>query len=44
MAHLDPGTRRALLTDVLAATTGRTMLLITHDLDGLDELDQVIML
>jgi ATP-binding cassette, subfamily C, bacterial CydC len=43
-AHLDPGTRRALLTDVLAATAGRTMLLITHDLDGLDELDQVITL
>ena len=43
-AHLDPGTRRALLTDVLAATAGRTTLLITHDLDGLDELDQVITL
>ena len=43
-AHLDPGTRRALLSDMLAATAGRTMLLITHDLDGLDEFDQVIML
>jgi ATP-binding cassette, subfamily C, bacterial CydC len=43
-AHLDPGTRRALLSDVLAATAGRTMLLITHDLDGLDEFDQVITL
>jgi energy-coupling factor transporter ATP-binding protein EcfA2 len=42
--HLDPGTRRALLSDVLAATAGRTMLLITHDLDGLDEFDQVITL
>jgi ATP-binding cassette, subfamily C, bacterial CydC len=41
-AHLDPGTSRALLSDLLAATAGRTMLLITHDLDGLDELDQVI--
>jgi ABC-type multidrug transport system fused ATPase/permease subunit len=30
--------------DVLAATAGRTMLLITHDLDGLDEFDQVITL
>ncbi|HMI23736.1 MAG TPA: hypothetical protein VK594_04530, partial [Streptosporangiaceae bacterium] len=38
------GTRRALLSDVLAATAGRTMLLITHDLDGLDEFDQVITL
>ena len=43
-AHLDPGTRSALLGDLLAATAGRTMLLITHDLDGLDELDQVITL
>ena len=43
-AHLDPGTRRALLGDLLAATAGRTMLLITHDLDGLDEFDQVITL
>ena len=43
-AHLDPGTRRALLSDLLAATAGRTMLLITHDLDGLDEFDQVITL
>ena len=43
-AHLDPGTRRALLSDMLAATAGRTMLLITHDLDGLDEFDQVITL
>ena len=43
-AHLDPGTRRALLSDVLAATAGRMMLLITHDLDGLDEFDQVITL
>ena len=43
-AHLDPGTRRALLSDLLAATAGRTVLLITHDLDGLDELDQVVVL
>ena len=43
-AHLDPGIRSALLGDLLAATAGRTMLLITHDLDGLDEFDQVIML
>ena len=43
-AHLDPGTRRALLSDLLAATAGRTMLLITHDLDGVEELDQVIAL
>ena len=43
-AHLDPGMRSALLRDLLAATAGRTLLLITHDLDGLDEFDQVIVL
>lgn len=42
--HLDAATRRALMRDLLAATAGRTMLLITRDLDGLDELDQVIVL
>ena len=36
--------RSALLRDLLAATAGRTLLLITHDLDGLDEFDQVIVL
>jgi ATP-binding cassette subfamily C protein CydC len=41
-AHLDPGTRRALLGDLLSATAGRTVLLITHDLDGLDDIDEVI--
>jgi ABC-type multidrug transport system fused ATPase/permease subunit len=34
-AHLDPGHRHALAADLLAATAGRTTLLITHDLDGL---------
>jgi ATP-binding cassette, subfamily C, bacterial CydC len=43
-AHLDPGIRRALLGDLLSATAGRTVLLITHDLDGLDDVDQVIAL
>jgi ATP-binding cassette, subfamily C, bacterial CydC len=43
-AHLDPGTRRALLGDLLSATAGRTVLLITHDLDGLDDVDQVVVL
>jgi hypothetical protein len=38
------GTGIAALSGVLAATAGRTMLLITHDLAGLDEFDQVIML
>ncbi len=43
-AHLDPGSRDAVLRDLLAATAGRTVLLITHDLTGLDQVDQVIVL
>ena len=36
-AHLDPDSRRALTTDILTVTEGRATLLITHDLDGLDQ-------
>jgi ATP-binding cassette, subfamily C, bacterial CydC len=43
-SHLDPDSRRALSRDLLAATAGRATLLITHDLDGLDQVDQVIVL
>jgi ATP-binding cassette, subfamily C, bacterial CydC len=43
-AHLDRDSRRALMTDLLAATEGRAVLLITHDLDGLDEVDQIVVL
>jgi ATP-binding cassette, subfamily C, bacterial CydC len=43
-AHLDPDTGQALMTDLLAATEGRATLLITHDLDGLDGLDQIVVL
>lgn len=43
-AHLDHDNRRALIRDLLAATAGRTTLLITHDLDGLDELDEIVVL
>ena len=43
-AHLDPDSRRALTRDLLAATTGRATLLITHDLDGLDQVDEIIVL
>jgi ATP-binding cassette, subfamily C, bacterial CydC len=43
-AHLDPESRRTLTRDLLAATAGRTTLLITHDLDGLDQVDQIIVL
>jgi ATP-binding cassette subfamily C protein CydC len=43
-AHLEPITRSALTTDLLAVTRGRTTLLITHELEGLDEVDEIIVL
>ena len=42
--HLDPDTRDAVLDDILAATAGRTVLLVTHDLARLDRLDEVVVL
>ncbi len=41
-AHLDPDNRRALAADLLDATRGRATLLITHDLDGLDQVDEIV--
>ncbi len=41
-AHLDAEDRRALTADLLTATAGRATLLITHDLEALDQLDEVI--
>jgi thiol reductant ABC exporter CydC subunit len=43
-AHLDPEARQALTADLLTATQGRTTLLITHDLEGLDQVDEIIVL
>jgi len=43
-AHLDPAARAALTADLLAAAGGRATLLITHDLDGLDQVDEIIVL
>jgi ABC-type multidrug transport system fused ATPase/permease subunit len=43
-AHLDPENRRALAADLLAATAGRSLLLITHDLEGLDQVDEIVVL
>ena len=43
-AHLDPDNRRALTADLLAVTTGRATLFITHDLDGLDQVDEIVVL
>jgi len=43
-AHLDPAARAALTADLLAITAGRATLLITHELDGLDQVDEIIVL
>jgi len=43
-AHLDAANRRALMADLLAATAGRSVLLITHELDGLDQMDEIVVL
>jgi ATP-binding cassette, subfamily C, bacterial CydC len=43
-AHLDPANRHALTADLLAATAGRATLLITHELDGLDQVDEIVVL
>jgi ATP-binding cassette subfamily C protein CydCD len=42
--HLDLPTADALTADLLAATEGRTTLLITHRLAGLESVDEVIVL
>jgi ABC-type transport system involved in cytochrome bd biosynthesis fused ATPase/permease subunit len=43
-ASLEPPVRRALLADLLALTADRSLLLITHDPDGLDQMDEVVVL
>ena len=43
-AHLDPEARSALTADLLDATRGRSTLLITHDMEGLDQVDEIIVL
>ena len=43
-AHLDPAARQALTADLLAASHGRSTLLITHDLSGLDQVDEIVVL
>ena len=43
-AHLDPPTRQALTADLLHATEGRAVLFITHERDGLDQVDQIVVL
>jgi thiol reductant ABC exporter CydC subunit len=43
-AHLDPASRRELAADLLAVSRGRSTLLITHDLSGLDQVDEIVVL
>jgi thiol reductant ABC exporter CydC subunit len=43
-AHVDPDSRRALTADLLHATEGRSVLFITHEPDGLDQVDQIVVL
>jgi ATP-binding cassette, subfamily C, bacterial CydC len=43
-AHLDPEAAAALTADLLAVTVGRSTLLITHDLTGLDQVDEIVVL
>jgi ATP-binding cassette, subfamily C, bacterial CydC len=40
--HLDPETRDAVLDDLLSATSGRSLVLITHDRSRLDRFDEVV--
>ncbi|MFE2539912.1 thiol reductant ABC exporter subunit CydD [Actinacidiphila glaucinigra] len=42
--HLDLATADALTADLLAATTGRTTVLITHRLTGLEGVDEILVL
>ena len=41
-AHLDPETAERLMDDVLDATEGQTVLLITHRPEGLDRMDEIV--
>ncbi len=42
--HLDPAAADALTADLLALTEGRSTLLITHRLAGLDQVDEILVL
>jgi ATP-binding cassette, subfamily C, bacterial CydC len=43
-AHLEPSARRALTADLFEVTAGRGTLLITHQPDGLDQADEIVVL
>jgi ABC-type multidrug transport system fused ATPase/permease subunit len=42
--HLEPAAADALTTDLLAVTRGRSALLITHRLRGLERVDEIVVL
>jgi ATP-binding cassette subfamily C protein CydC len=43
-ASLEANTARALMADLLTVTAGRATLLITHEVDGLDQMDEIVVL
>jgi thiol reductant ABC exporter CydC subunit len=43
-AHLDPENAEALVRDVLSAADGRSVLLITHRPEGLEQVDEIVSL
>jgi ATP-binding cassette, subfamily C, bacterial CydC len=43
-AHLDPDNAEALVRDVLSAADGRSVLLITHRPEGLEQVDEIVSL
>jgi ATP-binding cassette subfamily C protein CydC len=43
-AHVDPDARARLMVDLLDATAGRTTLVVTHDLVGLEAVDEIVVL
>jgi ABC-type multidrug transport system fused ATPase/permease subunit len=42
--HLDRATRRAVMANLLCSSPGRATLLITHDLEHLDRVDEIVVL
>jgi len=43
-AHLDPAVARSLMDAVLDASHGKSVLLITHRPEGLDRMDEVVVI
>jgi len=43
-AHLDAANRRSLMDDLLVVTAGKSLLLITHEMSGLEQMDEIIVL